>query len=79
MDTKLTLKLDAEVISRAKDFAKRRRTSLSKIVESYLDAISRDEVSLITPLVEELSGIIELPEDFDYKKERADHLNKKHT
>ena len=79
MNTKLTLKLDSEVIARAKYYAKRRRTSLSKMVESYLDAISREEDPSITPLVEQLSGVIELPEDFDYKMEKADHLNKKHT
>jgi hypothetical protein len=66
------------VISRAKDYAKRRKTSLSKLVESYLDAITREEEGvLITPLVKRLSGVLELPEDFDYRKERMEELQKK--
>jgi hypothetical protein len=78
MNAKLTLKLSAVVISRAKDYAKRRKTSLSKLVESYLDAITREEEGvLITPLVKRLSGVLELPEDFDYRKERMEELQKK--
>ena len=78
MNAKLTLKLNAAVISRAKDYAKRRKTSLSKLVESYLDAITGEEEEvLITPLVKRLSGVLELPEDFDYRKERMEELQKK--
>jgi len=39
MDTKLTLKLDKAVIARAKRFAKAHHTSVSKMVERYLDQI----------------------------------------
>lgn len=80
MDSKLTLKLDAEVISRAKQYAKKRNTSLSRLIESYLDAISSDKPGAIktTPLVAGLSGVIKLAEDFDYRKERGNHLERKH-
>jgi len=33
----------------------------------------------ITPLVKNLSGVIKLPEHFDYKKERTDFLIKKYS
>ena len=81
MDSKLTLKLDTEVIARAKQYAKRKKISLSRLIESYLDAISSDEVEVTktTPLVERLSGVIDLPEDFDYRSERDDSIEKKHT
>jgi hypothetical protein len=36
MNSKLTLKLNSEVIARAKSYAKKRNTSLSKMIESYL-------------------------------------------
>ncbi|MDP3927951.1 MAG: DUF6364 family protein [Bacteroidota bacterium] len=32
----------------------------------------------ITPLVESLSGVINVPEDFDYKKEYANYLEEKY-
>ena len=80
MDTKLTIKLDDEVISRAKKYAKKRRTSLSKMIESYLDSVTKSNSKKIriTPLVKSLSGVIKLPEKFDYKKERSDYLSKKY-
>jgi macrodomain Ter protein organizer (MatP/YcbG family) len=80
MDTKLTIKLDEDVITRAKSYAKRRKTSLSKMIESYLDSVTKPESKgiEITPLVKSLSGVITLTEDFDYKKERTDYLIKKY-
>jgi predicted HicB family RNase H-like nuclease len=36
MDTKLTLKLDGDIIEQAKIYAKKKNTSLSKLIESYL-------------------------------------------
>jgi len=32
----------------------------------------------ITPLVESLSGVIRLPQDFDYKKEYTDYIIEKY-
>ena len=81
MDTKLTLKLNSEVIFRAKQYAKRKKISLSRLIESYLDAISSEEIRTpqTSPLVEGLSGVIELEEEFDYRKERGDYLEAKHS
>jgi hypothetical protein len=81
MNTKLTLKLDNDVISRAKKYARERKTSLSKMIESYLDYVTKPEPddSEITPLVKSLSGIISLPEDYDYKKDRTEYLVKKYS
>jgi hypothetical protein len=80
MDTKLTIKLDDDVISRAKVYAKRRKTSLSKMIESYLDSVTKPESKgiEITPLVKSLSGVITLTDDYDYKKDRTDFLIKKY-
>lgn len=80
MDTKLTLRLNDNVIERAKIYARSHKISLSKMIESYLDSITRqkdNEIS-ITPLVESLSGVIDLPSDFDYKKEYGDYLEEKY-
>jgi len=78
METKLTLRLNDSVIERAKIYARSHRISLSKMIESYLDSITKQkEVEKrisITPLVESLSGVIELPADFDFKREYRDYL-----
>ena len=82
METKLTLRLNDSVIERAKIYAKSQRISLSKMIESYLDSLTRekerDNKKSITPLVESLSGVIDLPPDFDYKNEYADYLIEKY-
>ena len=81
MDTKLTIKLDDGVISRAKKYAHHRRTSLSRLIESYLDSVTKNEPDdiEITPLVKSLSGVIKLPADHDYKKDRTDYLIRKYS
>ena len=80
MDTKLTLKLEQSVIEKAKDYAKRQKTSLSRLIENYLLDITDEEdvQEKITPLVRSLSGIIDLPNDYDHKKDYTDYLAKKY-
>jgi hypothetical protein len=80
MDTKLTLKLKQSVIEKAKEYAKEQRTSLSRLIENYLLNITNEKESddNITPLVKSLSGIIDLPKDFDPKKGYADFLTDKY-
>ena len=82
METKLTLRLNDRVIDRAKIYAKKQRISLSKMIESYLDSLTREKSDEnetdITPLIESLSGVIDLPADFDYKKEYRDYLIEKY-
>ena len=82
METKLTLRLNDNVIKRAKLYARDHKISLSKMVESYLSSITgqkgEETNKSITPLVESLSGVIDLPDDFDYRKEYGEHLNEKY-
>ena len=80
MDTKLTLKLENTIIENAKVFAKSRNTSLSKMIENYLQKITEEakQDENITPLVKSLSGIIDIPKELDHKKEYSDHLLKKY-
>lgn len=77
MVTKLTLKLDKEAIEQAKRYAERRRVSLSKIVERYFKSLADEEQPEKTeysPLVKELSGIINLKGNADIKDEYTDYL-----
>ncbi|MCK4919589.1 MAG: hypothetical protein KAS71_01000 [Bacteroidales bacterium] len=80
MDTKLTLNVDEEIIERAKEYARSNKISLSRLIESYLASLTSKRKSeiKITPLVESLSGVIQIPEDFDYKSEYGDYLNEKY-
>lgn len=80
MDTKLTLVLDKDIIERAKSYASTKKTSLSKLIESYLDRVTADEKSKeeISPLVKSLSGVISIPENSDFKKDYANHLANKY-
>ena len=82
MDTKLTLQLNKAIIERAKTYAATKKTSLSKLIEAYLDSITakekQEETKEISPLVKSLSGIITLPEDASHKESYSDHLAKKY-
>lgn len=82
METKLTLRLNENVIQRAKIYAQSHKISLSKIIESYLDSITKQkdekQKTPITPLVESLSGVIDLPAGFDYKQEYRNYLEEKY-
>ena len=79
MDTKLTLKLEEAVIEQAKRIARKRGTSLSKMVENYLKSLADPEEKKeeITPLVSSLSGVIRLEEQ-DYRKSYTDYLTDKY-
>ena len=81
MDSKLTLRLNSIVIARAKSYAKKRNTSLSRMIESYLDSVTKEDNSgiEITPLVKRLSGVIEIPADYDYRKDYPDYLDQKYS
>lgn len=81
MTTKLTLTIDDTVIDSAKKYARQKGESLSAIVENYLKSISgKDEnPTQLSPKVSSLMGVISLPEDFDYKKELGDLIQKKYS
>ena len=81
MDTKLTLKLDQEIIEKAKHYASEKKISLSRIVENYLNSLTSDTENndiQISPFVKSLSSGIEIPDDYNYKKDRADYLEQKY-
>ncbi|WP_269224458.1 MULTISPECIES: DUF6364 family protein [Flavobacterium] len=81
MDTKLTLKLDQEIIEKAKHYASEKKLSLSRLIENYLNSLTSDQTNndlQISPFVKSLSSGIKIPADYDYKKERADYLDQKY-
>lgn len=82
MNTKLTLTLEKEVIQNAKEYAREKEISLSEIVENYLKSLTRKTKSknlkITTPIAKALRGSFKAPEDFDYKSELCNALEKKH-
>lgn len=81
MNTKLTLKLDKEVIKKAKVYAKETNRSLSSLVESFFRAITIEEKQReddYSPIVRELSGIVYLEEEVDLTEEYTDYLIEKY-
>lgn len=81
MDTKLTLKLNQQVIEKAKLYASEQKISLSRIIENYLNSLTSgksDDDIQISPFVKSLSSGIQIPEDYDYKNERSEFLEQKY-
>ncbi len=81
MDTKLTLKLNQEIIEKAKAYASDKKISLSRIIEAYLQSlISENNTNEfeISPFVKSISTGVKIPSDLDYKKEYGDHVMQKY-
>lgn len=71
MPTKLTLTLNKNVIDHAKEYSKIHNISISKLVESYLKAItqnsSKNEPAAIPPIISSLSGIAQTTDNMSDK------------
>lgn len=89
MDTKLTLKLDKEVIELAKEYVKEQGTSLSKFIEDFLRKSVKSKQKEYDKFYENLSPEVreialsfkegkKANEKIDYKKSKADYLLKKY-
>ncbi|HPT69503.1 MAG TPA: DUF6364 family protein [Syntrophomonas sp.] len=80
METKLTLRLKKKVIDQAKKYANDHSTSLSKLIENYLSAITIESGSTekITPLVKSLSGVIQVSKIEDPKGNYQEHIKEKY-
>lgn len=82
MNTKLTLTIEQEIIERAKEYAKSKNRSLSDIIENYLKILtqkdSKQQEITVNPTVESLRGSFKMPNDFDYKAELRERIEKKY-
>ena len=78
MNTKLTLNLDKSVIDEAKSYAKNHHVSLSKLIENYLNSLTREtkKQQSVSSLVDSLTGII--PNDYDEKQDYRNYIDKKY-
>lgn len=83
MDTKLTLKLNKEVIERAKKFAASKEISVSRLVENYLKTITQPEENnfKISPFVRSIATGKRIPgniSDEELRKDYKERLEHKH-
>jgi len=81
MNTKLTLSLSKEIIEEAKRYAKNNNVSLSFLIENYLLKIISDyqeKTESKGSIVNELSGIIQLNEEDDYRLDYTNYLIEKY-
>ncbi|MEM7110571.1 MAG: DUF6364 family protein [Bacteroidota bacterium] len=84
MDSKRILKLDKDVIDKAKTYASLHQRSLSRIIESYLRSLvdkenqnPNDDIE-ISPFVESIRTGVSLPSNLDDTKEYMDFLVEKY-
>ena len=80
MKTKLTLTMDDRIIKKAKTYAGKKHTSLSRLIENYFKIIADDESGSAapTPLVQKLSGVIKIRQGEDIRDEYTDYLIRKY-
>jgi len=76
MKSKLTLRIEEELISKIKQFSKEKGYSVSKLVENYFKSLTKEEKEELTPTVKKLRGLLKNKQikEEDYKK----HLENKY-
>lgn len=80
MNTKLTLSLDQQIVEAAKKLAKKRNTSLSKLVEDHFYALlnSLNSPDEIHPEISAMIGKFKISDERDYKTLINEERAKKH-
>ena len=56
--TKLTLTVDEDVVRKAREYTQRRHTSISRLVNAFLDGLDEPDVSAYPPVIQRLIGIL---------------------
>jgi hypothetical protein len=79
MAIKVTLTMEASVISDAKKYARNRGISLSNLVKNYLHLLTAEDAKKEKQVLQgqKLLGVLKLKPDFDYKTELAKCIVKK--
>jgi hypothetical protein len=71
---KLTLSIDDHVVSRAKQYAKRRGVSVSEMVEAYLDAVAEPHppTTGAASILRSVRGVLKNADIDQYRKHLAE-------
>jgi len=79
MNAKLTIKLNKKLVKRAKQYAAKKKISLSQLIESYLqNLIVQNDDFEISPNVKSIFTGGSIPNELDYKNEYYEYLLEKH-
>ncbi len=81
MSTKLTLNIEKTVLDNARQYARQKGTSLSKMVESYLIIVNSESVFVepeLYTVVKSLRGSFKAPADYISERELSKSLSKKY-
>lgn len=75
--------MEPEIVNRAKQYAKKRQISLSKLIQDYLNEVSRNKPEAednISADVLSITGILKdkFPNDVDLKEVRYQYLKEKY-
>jgi hypothetical protein len=80
MVSKLTLALDPETVKKAKEYARQKNLSLSKLVEFFFASLTsekKEKSAVLLPITAELSGMVKAAKIND-RKVLTDALIKKY-
>ncbi len=80
MTTKLTILVEEETIKKAKKYAGQTGQSLSKLIENYLNTVTRDtddKSKKFSPRIKRLMGSVKLPKDFEWRAEVEKNIKEK--
>ncbi len=74
MRSKLTLRIEEELIEKIKKLSKEKGYSVSKLVESYFKSVTSEKKEELTPTVKKLKGLLKNRnvKEKDYKKHLQD-------
>jgi hypothetical protein len=75
MRTRLTLRIDQELVEKAKSYARQSGKSVSQLISEYLELLTEREQRQsrpLTPTVESLLGSLAGTGQFDYTKRQTD-------
>jgi hypothetical protein len=80
MVNKLTLNVDADVVAAAKAYARAHGTSVSRLVEAYLERLAlRDGAAAPpSPWIRRVVGSVAFPEGFDERAALREYRERKH-
>ncbi len=82
MNTKLTIRLDNEVINKAKQYALRNKTSLSKLVEAYFRELTNNyketKMEVTDKELQKVSGTVSIPDSVTIDDLLTDRLFNKY-
>ena len=79
--SKLTLSIDNEIITTAKDLASQQQTSVSEMFTNFIKAVAvrEKQSNKLSPLAKQATGLVKIDADKNYKELLADSLMDKYS